>query len=154
MERRRELVFDRLDRVIPEVDRLLKGHTTSGAWSLGQILHHLATAIRLSLGSRAISEDGPVDPALTRLFEVRRRRFFKVGKFPEGAEVPHPLLIPPKGLDDQAEAESIRLALVEFESFEGSFGTHPYLGPLPREEWAAFHGIHCAHHLSFVRQIV
>jgi hypothetical protein len=153
MERRRDIRFDRLDEVIPEVERLLKGHTTSGTWSLGQILHHLATGIELSFGNSPVKEASNLDPELTRTFEARRRRFFKAGKFPEGAEVPRPSLIPPPESDDKSQVERLRSTLLDFESFEGTFQDHPYLGPLPKPEWAAFHLIHCAHHLSFVQPI-
>ena len=44
---RRALTFESLDRVMPDVDRLLEGHTTVGTWTLGQICNHLT---RRSLG--------------------------------------------------------------------------------------------------------
>jgi Protein of unknown function (DUF1569) len=81
---------------------------------------------------------------------VNRRRFFRSGRFPEGAEAPIPVLIPPAVADEHAEAESLRSALRRFEELEGPFPDHPQLGPPTKDEWAAFHRIHCAHHLGFV----
>ena len=49
MAERRYLEFTSLDDVMPDVERLLAGHVTVGGWSLGQIFHHVATAIRLTL---------------------------------------------------------------------------------------------------------
>ena len=34
---------------MPEVDRLLEGHTTTGQWSLGQICNHLGTAMQYTV---------------------------------------------------------------------------------------------------------
>ena len=46
MARRRALKFDSLDQVMPEVDRLLQGHTLGGHWTLAQICQHLANSMR------------------------------------------------------------------------------------------------------------
>ena len=43
---RRTLRFDRFDDIMPDVERLLAGHATVGAWSLAQICRHLATVMR------------------------------------------------------------------------------------------------------------
>jgi Protein of unknown function (DUF1569) len=151
MDGRRELGFERLDEVMTDVEPLLSGHTLGGRWSLGQILHHLASAIRLTIRSDEPSTPAPLDADRSRVFEVRRRRFFGQGRFPEGGEIPHPSLVPPQGADEQVEAESLRFAIREFEAFEGPFPAHPVLGPLSKAEWDHFHRIHSAHHLSFAR---
>ena len=41
---RRPLTFTSLEQVMPDVDRLLEGHKTVGAWTLGQICGHLTGA--------------------------------------------------------------------------------------------------------------
>ena len=150
MDGRRSIAFVGLDEIMPEVDRLLGGHVRSGRWSLGQILHHLATAIKL-IADGDHPPPGPLDPEMARRFEVRRRRFFSTGRFPEGVEVPIPALEPPLDADERAEAESLRSVLRRFQEAGGPFPAHPVLGPLSKEEWAAFHRLHCAHHLGFVR---
>jgi len=43
---RRTLRYESLDEVMPDVERLLEGHTTVGTWSLAQICRHLATVMR------------------------------------------------------------------------------------------------------------
>jgi Protein of unknown function (DUF1569) len=150
---RRTLEFDRLDQVMPEVDRLLSGHITSGTWTLGQILDHLASALRLTMENDAEPEFDPLDLDLARLFEVRRRRFFRAGRFPDGASSPHPSLDPPPDADQRSSAESLRVFLRLFDEFSGTFPQHPMLGPMTKDEWSAFHRLHCAHHLGFVRPI-
>jgi Protein of unknown function (DUF1569) len=151
MDGRRTLEYDRLDQVMPEVDRLLRGHTTSGTWTLGQILHHLASSLSLAMESGPGSTIEPLDPERARVLEVRRRRFFEAGRFPDGAHAPHPALEPPHDADERTSAERLRTALQRFEDFEGPFPVHPRLGPMSKQEWAVFHRLHCAHHLGFAR---
>lgn len=148
MAGRRELKFDRLDEVMPDVERLLAGHETVGSWSLGQICRHLALALVLTTRSGSRPGGGPRVADAPELRETRRR-FFESGRFPEGVPVPSAKLDPPADLDAHAEAETLRKALARFASAPGPFGDHPMLGPLSAEEWARFHGLHCAHHLSF-----
>jgi hypothetical protein len=143
MAERRALSFASLDDVMPEVDRLLAGHTTVGRWSLAQILYHVAAAIRLGLDA----PPGASEP--TREQDVARRLFFRAGRFPEGGQVPIPLLSPPPGLDAHTEAANLRSVLERFASATGPFPAHPRLGRLTKDEWSRFHCMHCAHHLGF-----
>lgn len=149
MDGQRELAFERIEDVMTEVERLLVGHSTTRGWTLGQILHHLSTAIRLSLDFRGDSTP-PAD--LQRVFEVRRRFFFRSGRFPDGAKIPHPAMQPPADADERVEAEGLRAALESLKSSDGPFATHPIIGPLSKAEWVDFHRIHCAHHLAFAIQ--
>jgi Protein of unknown function (DUF1569) len=152
MEERRELVFDRIEDVMPEVDRLIKGHSTTKEWTLAQILHHLSTSIRLTLAARPLPQDTPPDPDLLRTYEIRRRRFFRSGRFPEGVEVPVEMLLPPLDADEHVQAESLRACIKKLETGDVSFVTHPVLGPMSKSEWIDFHRLHCAHHLSFATE--
>ena len=142
MPERRNLSFSSLDEIIPEVERLLAGHATIGEWSLGQILHHLATSIRVSRRGRPKPEARPVSEAL-------RDQFFRTRRFPEGVQAPHPRLVPPADADAQAQFQEILNAINQWNLAPGPFPDHPLLGPLSKEEWSDFHCIHCAHHLSF-----
>jgi hypothetical protein len=151
MSDRRELAFERIEQVMPEVERLLVGHATTGSWTLGQILNHLSTAIRLSLDPGVGPRELEYTPELVRGFEIRRRRFFKVGQFPRHVEVPLPIMTPAMGLDDRTEANSLAEALMLLIASEGPFGTHPWLGPMSKQQWLDFHRMHCEHHLSFAR---
>ena len=144
MVERRQLAFAGLDEVMPEVERLLAGHTPVGGWTLAQICNHLATGIRLTL-------DVPVRPAEpTREQDVARRRFFGRSQFPEGMQAPIAVLVPRADLDAHEEARSLRHEIARFASCAGPFPAHPLLGPLTRAEWTRFHCMHCAHHLGFV----
>lgn len=142
MADRRELTIAHLDDVMDEVERLLAGHETAGRWSLGQICNHLSTGVRLSI-------EVPPDPTAPAVPDVFRIRFFRSGRFPDGREVPHPLLLPAAGLDARTEADALRAALGRFASSDGPFLIHPRLGTLTKDEWDLFHRMHCAHHLGF-----
>ncbi|MFO0891604.1 MAG: DUF1569 domain-containing protein [Isosphaeraceae bacterium] len=142
MRQRRSLDFQSLGEVLPDVERLLEGHETVGRWTLGQILEHLSTAIRLSLLP-------PGDPSAGRGSEALRKRFFERRRFPEGAEAPHPRLIPNADAEPRQAAADLRDAIGRWDSTTGPFPEHPLLGTLTKDEWHQFHCIHCAHHLSF-----
>jgi hypothetical protein len=142
MHDRRTLDFGSLDEVLAEVDRLLAGHRTVGRWTLGQILYHLATAIRVTCRGRPVPEARPVSDEV-------RERFFRLRRFPEGLEAPHPRLVPPVDADARTEAEALRQAIARWAAAPGPFSAHPLLGPMNKVEWTQFHCIHCAHHLGF-----
>ena len=144
MSERRDLTFARLDDVMPDVEHLLEGHTTVGRWTLGQILHHLAASIELTM------EGEPDTSEPTRVQGIAYRRFFRSGRFPEGQHASHPNLVPPRTLVTSTEAQSLSAAILRFSSSNGPFPSHPHLGPLRRGEWTRFHCMHCAHHLGYV----
>ena len=139
------LTFASLDDVMPDVDRLLEGHTTLGNWSLGQICAHLARAITCSVDGFPEKAPWLVRRTLGRLalwWMLRR------GRFAEGMRAP-PACQPRPGADARAEAEALRAALRRFGSHPGPLAEHPLAGTVSRGAWERFHRIHCAHHLSF-----
>jgi hypothetical protein len=144
---RRPLAFSTLDEVMPEVDRLLLGHTTIGNWSLGQICNHLA-------GSFIFSVEGfnARVPWLIRktLGPIIKRQVLTTGQMREGIKLPEKFL-PKSNLDARAEAEALRGALRAYAAHSGPLADHPMFGPMSRAEWTLLHCIHSAHHLSFVR---
>jgi Protein of unknown function (DUF1569) len=144
---RRKLTFASLDEVMLDVDRLLRGHTTVGNWSLGQICSHLAQAFRFTI-------DG--FPPETRLPWIIRKtigrfilwRILRTGRFTEGMRMPKKWE-PVPGTDARAEAEALRAALQRFAAHTGPLVEQPLYGPVSRDVWDQFHCIHCAHHLGF-----
>jgi hypothetical protein len=142
MPTRRRISFQGLDEIMPEVQRLLSGHTMVGEWSLGQICKHLSGAIRLT--ARPSSSVTPATPEQAAIKE----RFFAAGVFPEGRPSPAPF-VPPPDLDLAEEVASLNRAIERFQDATGPFPAHPFLGPLSREEWIRFHAMHAAHHLGF-----
>jgi hypothetical protein len=141
---RRTLRFNSFDEVMPDVERLLEGHTTVGTWSLAQICRHLATVARRVVDLPAST---PSDPSKW-LGEEKKRQVFETGLIPEGLPGP-PELMPPQGLDEREEAEGLRRAIAHFLASPGPVIPHRLFGPLSREEWHGLQLIHLAHHLSF-----
>ena len=147
MPERRDLHYGSLNEVMPDVDRLLRGYTTVGRWSLGQVCRHLAEALRLTVEGKPIRGYGWLRWTIGPLI---RGRFLRNGRMPSGLKMPTASLAPPPGLDDRAEAEALRASLRYFLTAELPNRTHPILGTLSPQQWRRFHCIHCAHHLSFV----
>ena len=142
---RRTLTFATLDDVMPDVDRLLLGHSTVGKWTLGQICNHLAMDFSGSLNGFAFH----VPWIIRKLIAPSvLKRVLKTGVIPEGTRVPAAAL-PKSGLDDRAEAEALRDALGRYAADTGPMIDHPFFGALPRDQRDHLFRIHCAHHLSF-----
>ena len=141
---RRTLRFQDLEDIMPDVERLLDGHTTVGHWSLGQICRHLATVLRRVVDLPAST---PHD-ASGWVGEGRKREFFESGVVPEGIPT-SPRLLPAEALDEHEEAEGLRQAIAHYQASPGPVVPHVLLGFLTRKEWDRFHCIHAAHHLSF-----
>jgi len=114
MPERRILDFASMDEIMPEVERLLEGHSTIGQWTLAQILYHLATSIRLTTLGRT-------GTTLGQGSEAFRRSFFGSRRFPEGLEAPHPRLIPPADADVHVQKEALQEAIARFTSAAGRF---------------------------------
>lgn len=141
---RRTLRFDSFDEIMPDVERLLEGHTTVGRWSLAQICRHLATIMRRVVDLPAST---PVDPSKL-LGEEQKRTTLQTGTIPEGLPLPAELA-PPVELDEREEAEGLRRAIAHYTASPGPVAPHRLFGPLTKEEWDRLQCTHCAHHLSF-----
>jgi hypothetical protein len=141
---RRTLRFESLDEVMPEVERLLKGHTTVGSWSLPQICRHLAGAMRRVVDLPAST---PVDLS-KRVPDEVKRQVFEAGVLPEGLPGP-PEVIPGETLSAREEAEGLRAAIAHYRASSGPVTPHRFFGPLSKAEWDRLQLVHFAHHLSF-----
>ena len=104
---RRPLHFDTLVEVMPDVDQLLRGHTTLGRWSLGQICNHLTGALIGSVEGYSVRA-----PWLLRMTvaPLMKRKLLESGRMREGIKLPEKVL-PRPGLDARIEAEGLRGAL-------------------------------------------
>src|SRR3954454_14325785 len=106
---RRSLTFASLDEVMLDVDRLLRGHTTVGNWSLGQICSHLAQALHFSIDGFPPEAFAPW-PIRQTLCRFLLWRMLRTGRFVEGMPMPRKYK-PAPGTDARTEAESLRAAL-------------------------------------------
>jgi hypothetical protein len=138
------LRYESLDDVMPDVERLLKGHKTLGNWSLAQICRHLATVMRRVVDLPAST---PVDPSKW-VPEEEKRAVLDSGLLPEG--LPGlPELMPTETLGAAEEAEGLRAAIAHYKASNGPVIPHRIFGPLSKAEWDKLQLIHFAHHLSF-----
>jgi hypothetical protein len=144
---RRSLTFASLDEVMPDVDRLLRGHTTVGNWSLGQICGHLAQAINRTIDGFPLQTRAPwlIRKTIGRFLVWRMLR---TGRFVEGMKAPAECQ-PAPAADARVEAESLRAALRRLATHSGPLTEHPLSGAVSRAVWEQFHCVHCSHHLSF-----
>ncbi|APW62399.1 DUF1569 domain-containing protein [Paludisphaera borealis] len=141
---RRTIRYGSLDEVMPDVERLLEGHTTVGAWSLAQICRHLATVARRVVDMPAST---PSDPSQW-VGEDKKRQVLESGAIPEGLPGP-PEIMPLETLDAREEAEGLRQAIAHYRASAGPVIPHRLFGPLTKAEWDRLQLIHLAHHLSF-----
>jgi hypothetical protein len=141
---RRTLRYESFDDVMPDVERLLEGHTTVGNWSLAQICRHLAAVLRRHVDLPASTVFDPAD----RVSEEQKRRMLQSGILPEGIVAP-PGVLPEAARSEREEAEGLRAAIAYYRESPGPVVPHRILGPLTREEWDRFELAHLAHHLSF-----
>jgi hypothetical protein len=144
---RRSVTFASLDHVMPDVDRLLRGHTTVGSWSLGQICSHLAQGIHRTIDGFPASARAPWIIRKT-IGRILLWRILRTGRFVEGMKAPAECQ-PAPGADARVEAEALRAALRRLAAHSGPLAEHPMNGAVSRTVWEQFHCIHCAHHLSF-----
>jgi hypothetical protein len=142
---RRSISYQRFDEIMPDVERLLHGHTTVGKWSMAQICRHVATVMRRVVDLPAST---PADPSL-RVSDQQKRQVLESGELPEGLPGP-PELMPADNLDEQEEVEGLRQAIAHYQASPGPVMTHRLFGPLTKDEWDRLQLIHVAHHLSFI----
>lgn len=149
---RRAVAFAHLDAFTADAQRLARANAaTSGAWSLAQILEHLAIAIEYQL-------DGFPPPLhLPRLAKLLLRIFLKKRILTRGMSpgfrlkpAAAPLLVPAaEGLALEASLEHLKRAVGRLQA-AARFADHPAFGPMTKEEATALHLRHAELHMSFV----
>ena len=141
---RRTLHFHGLDEVMPDVERLRKGHSTVGNWSLPQICRHLAITLRRVVDLPAST---PQDPSKW-VSEEQKRQVLQSGVLPTNIPGP-PEIMPTETAGESEEAEGLRQAIAHYQASSGPVIAHRVFGPLTKAEWDRLQLIHLAHHLSF-----
>jgi hypothetical protein len=143
---RRKLKFADTEAAAAEVERLRKGYTVVGEWSLPQMCRHLDMAIRYSMKPAPERKN-----EITFLQWVQLRLILAFGRIPAGIAAPKRICPP----DDTPEAaiDEFLEALREMKDFKGEFAPHPRLGKIKRRQYIRLHLIHCAHHLGFLRPV-
>lgn len=146
---RRELRFESLDDVMAEVERL--GATgeprSTGNWSPGQNLQHIAKLMALSI-------DGFGDlkaPLSIRLGARMMKQRFLAKSMPVGVNLPAnmSLLMPDDDVSWDKGVAELRQAIERLKS-ERAEAESPVLGPLTHDEWINLHLRHAEMHLGFL----
>ncbi len=118
----------------------------AGAWGLGEVAHHLAAALEMSLDGFPSRMPWPVR-LVARWFVLGRLLRHRVLR----RRVPAPsYLLPPRASDDRKGVERLQKALARVDAHTGSLQPSPVFGTLSASEWREVHLWHCEHHLSFL----
>src|SRR3954454_1603130 len=120
---RRTLRYGSLDEGMPDLERLLQGHTTVGNWSLAQICRHLSTVMRRVVDLPAST---PHDSSQW-VGEDRKREVLASGTLPEGLTGP-PEVMPVNTLGEREEAEGLRAAVAHYKASPGPVIPHRIFG--------------------------
>ena len=145
---RRSIGFEQVSQVMPEVRRLLAGHRTVGNWSLAQICDHLRRSFVGSMEGFDLRNH-----RVKRFFLRRKMLDVALTKgIPPNWTVDR-RLTPPSRLDLAEAVEGLDEVIERYQTHSGGLHPHPLFGKLSREVWTRVHCVHCAHHLSFVREV-
>jgi hypothetical protein len=141
---RREIFFNTEDDVIADVNRLRRGCTKHGSWSLAQTCQHLTKAVHARM------QPGPFPPDTD---EQKARRpvadkTLATGKLPDGLQAP-PAFLPAAECSD-GEIDAFIAAMEKFKAYRDPIAPHRLFGKLPDADARKLNLIHCAHHLSYL----
>ena len=148
---RRTVHYASLDEVLADAERLVQAHaSTTGNWSLDQILGHLAVAMEKSMEGMPGTLPWYVRLIGRYIIEARvLKHGMKPGfKLPAEAEA---WAVPAAGGNPDAALERLRRAVARLRSESTRF-PHPVFGPMPAPEWDRLHLRHAEMHMSFVRE--
>jgi hypothetical protein len=144
---RRHVRYSSLDEIVADAERAVRENAaTTGNWTLGQILEHLALAQESMIDGFGFTTPWPVR-TVGRVFF--KNRLLTKGMTP-GFKLPAKgaRLIP--GETDAAEAfEHLRKSADRLKA-EQKRSAHPFLGPLTVDEAARLCLRHAELHMSFV----
>jgi hypothetical protein len=143
--RRVGLVFNSVDDVIADVQKLRKGwEQTAGQWTLPQICWHLEIAMRTSM----TPVQNPVETPEQTANKPRLQALLAAGKITGFIPAPE-RAVPPADAGDAA-IDAFLATLEKYKTFPGPFAPHRLFGKMTDDEARRIALIHCAHHLSYL----
>lgn len=150
--KRRELHFDSIDEAMADAQRLGSGDVeTSGHYSFGQILEHLARTMDTVTGELTAEPVGLPLKIAARL----ARSYVLSHPLRSGFKLPaksQSLLWPTTEVDVPTGLKSWKQAIERFEQVE-PLRPHPVLGKLSRQQHIQMQCRHSELHLSFVHPV-
>jgi len=147
---RRSINYANLDEVVTDAERLVATDaTTTGNWSIGQILEHVATVM-----DKTIDGFDTCPPLPVRLVGrwFLKKRFLNQG-MPAGFQLKGPMakeILPPEVKSQQA-LDHLRQA-AERLKMEKSRPEHPFFGSLNYDESNRMNCRHAELHMSFIAE--
>jgi hypothetical protein len=145
---RRRVRYASIDDLLTDAERAVNSHaTTTGNWSLGQILEHLAIANEKSIDGFGFSASWPVR-TIGRL--VFKKRLLEKGLTPGFKLSPKAAaVLVPGETDTVAALAHLRKSLERLKN-ESKRSPHPFLGPMTADEAERICLRHAELHMSFV----
>ena len=142
--RRAGLRYSSEDDVVADVNRLRRGYTQAGAWSLPQICCHLDKSMQYRM------RPGPHEPTTPEQAarHDQLRQILASGRLPDGQTAPD-FMTPPTDCGDDA-IDAFLARLEQFKNFPGPIAPHRLFGQLSDADARTINLIHCAHHLSYL----
>jgi len=145
---RRTLHFHTLDDLAQDIQALHKsGATSSGDWTPGQIVWHVAAVMQASIEGFPFSFSFPLR-ILGRL--IRQRSLTK--GFPRGLKIPgkaRPAFDPLPGMTFDVAVAGLAATILKAGQSKMTQAS-PIFGPLTHEQWVRFHCRHAELHFSFM----
>lgn len=146
---RRQVSYESLDAVLADARRLVDANArTTGQWSLGQILQHLAMALNASVDGFGFTMPWPIR-FVARNFV--KKSVLANGMKP-GIKLPAraaPALTPPD-VDAPTAVENLARAIDHFQSAT-AYAPHPAFDQMTPDETKQLQLRHAELHMSFVR---
>ncbi|HXY34548.1 MAG TPA: DUF1569 domain-containing protein [Planctomycetaceae bacterium] len=145
---RRRIRYNSLEDVMADAERAVRANSaTTGNWSLGQILEHLATAQDKMIDGFGFSAPWPV-PIVGRL--MFKKRLLEKGLVPGfKLNAKAAAILVPGETDPAAALEHFRQSTERLKT-EQKRSAHPFLGPMTVEECNQMCLRHAELHMSFV----
>lgn len=145
---RRELNFSCFNCVLGDLEKVCSGPVeTTGQWTAGMIVQHIADAINASIDGFAVKA-----PLAMRLAGSMMRKRIISNRLNPGIQIPKSMegLRPDRNVALADAAANLRAAIRRTEN-EKMTATHPILGRLSDQEWRQFHLRHAEMHFSFIQ---
>ncbi|QEG00718.1 hypothetical protein Mal15_47900 [Stieleria maiorica] len=147
----RKLRFGSMEEAMAEAERLAASTTrTTGQFSLGQILEHLARTLEVALHQRAMPPAALPMRLLSRLIRPMVLRKASTGfKLPSKAQN---VLWPSEAVSTEDGLEHLRQAYRKFMSAD-QIPKHVFFGNMTRQQHEALQCRHFEGHLGFVHPV-
>ncbi len=141
--------YTSLDDILADAERLVQANaSTTGNWSLGQILEHLAIVMDCSIDGYGAQASWPMR-LIGRLF--LKSRFLKK-TLPAGFRFPKKFEhLAPAEVSPEAGLEHLRKSIDRLKT-ESQRSPNPILGNLTQEEYNLLHMRHAELHMSFIAE--